>query len=152
MENEEISSQENEVSDAENFQEKFFWFIDFLKMFLAVIVFVQTFFYRTMSVEGDSMQNTFQSKDIVGISSCVWNRPKAEDIVIINTYDLLKKTIIKRVIAVEGQTIDIDHNGEVYVDGVKLNEPYIKNGWKTNRRELFKYPVTVPKGCFFCHG
>ena len=59
--------------------------------------------------------------------------------------------IVKRVIATEGQTVDIDfEEGVVYVDGVALDEPYVNS--TTNERENFTEPVTVPEGCVFVMG
>lgn len=59
--------------------------------------------------------------------------------------------IVKRVIAVEGQTIDIDFDkGVVYVDGVALDEPYIYE--PTYKQLDFSGPVTVPEGCVFVMG
>ena len=54
-------------------------------------------------------------------------------------------------IATEGQEINIDFNlGEVYVDGVKLEEPYIME--PTRRQADMTFPQTVPEGCVFVMG
>ena len=59
--------------------------------------------------------------------------------------------MVKRVIATEGQTVDIDFaEGVVYVDGVALDEPYTSE--PTNDREDFVGPVTVPEGYIFVMG
>lgn len=63
----------------------------------------------------------------------------------------MKEPIIKRVIATEGQTVDIDFDaGIVYVDGVALDEPYTND--YTYDREDFDEPVTVPENCIFVMG
>ena len=60
--------------------------------------------------------------------------------------------IIKRVIAVEGQTVDIDLDaGKVYVDGEELDEPYIKAPTHVSGEEV-EYPLTVPQGEVFVMG
>lgn len=61
--------------------------------------------------------------------------------------------LIKRVIAVGGQTIDL-RDGEVYVDGSKLDEPYVMKGALTYDEGAFggKYPITVPEGYYFVMG
>ena len=68
--------------------------------------------------------------------------------------DTVAKTIIKRVIAVEGQSIDIDFNsGKVYIDGEVLTEEYT-SGLTHSDEGAFtgKYPITVPKGYLFVMG
>ena len=59
--------------------------------------------------------------------------------------------IVKRVIAVEGQTVDIDFaEGIVYVDGEALEEDYIRE--PTYTAEGTEFPLTVPEGCVFVMG
>ena len=63
----------------------------------------------------------------------------------------IEDTLVKRIIATEGQVVDIDFNeGVVYVDGVALDEPYTNT--PTNEREGFTGPVTVPEGYVFVMG
>lgn len=128
-----------------------FWFLDLTVLFIVVVVLVHTFCYRSMHVEGDSMQTTFQPKDNVGVSDLFYE-PKYSDIVIINTNDLLGRTIIKRIVAMPGQTVRIDDDGEVFVDSVKLNEPYLKKGVKTARHGFPAKTVVVPDDCFMAMG
>ena len=61
--------------------------------------------------------------------------------------------IIKRVIAVGGQTVEI-RDGEVYVDGKLLDEPYIAANSYTEDLGAFdgQYPITVPEGYYFVMG
>lgn len=147
------TSNEGVVNENESgsFIANVFWFIDLITLFVVSVVLMQTFCYRSMHVEGPSMQNTFQPKDNVGMSNLFYE-PKQFDVVIINTKDLIGKTIIKRVIALPGDTIRIE-NGDVFVNDVKLNEPYLKKGIKTFRRGSFlEEMVTVPEGYFFALG
>ena len=59
--------------------------------------------------------------------------------------------IVKRVIATEGQTVDIDfEQGVVYVDGEALYEPYINN--PTNHTLGTQFPLTVAENCIFVLG
>lgn len=65
----------------------------------------------------------------------------------------IDECIIKRVIAVGGQTVDI-RDGQVYVDGELLNEPYINEPDSTADLGAFtgQYPITIPEGYYFCMG
>ena len=95
---------------------------------LAFIMVMFMFVFRLVSVDGDSMRETLHNEDKLIISNLFYT-PKTGDIVVINpeSNSASQEPIIKRVIATEGQTVYIDYdNWEVYVDGVKLDEPYIQ--------------------------
>lgn len=86
---------------------------------------------RLSRVDGDSMNNTLQHGELM-LVWCLGYQPKQGDIVVLNkTTTVLPgwsgpRAIVKRVIAVGGQTVDVDYaQGVVYVDGVALDEPYI---------------------------
>ena len=73
------------------------------------------------------------------------------DIVVLRKDSFLDEPIVKRVIAVGGQTVDIDFStGSVFVDGKLLNEPYINE--LTFREEGTRFPLTVPEGSIFVMG
>lgn len=117
---------------------------------------VFTVFFRVATIDGDSMENTFYGKEKVILSN-VFYKPERGDVVIISRNvdnsedDNSDLPIIKRVIATEYQTVDIDFNlGVVYVDGVALDEPYTKT--PTNTQYDIDFPVTVPEGCIFVLG
>ena len=93
---------------------------------LAVILFL--FVFRPVVVDGASMQHTLHHEDKLIISNTFYT-PETGDIVVLNpeSHPEQGPPIIKRVIATEGQRVRIDYkNWEVYVDGVKLDEPYIQ--------------------------
>lgn len=115
---------------------------------LAAVVLIFTFIFRTVSVDGTSMQNTLQDGDRVII--CNFNyTPKQGDIVALYAKNL-KKPIIKRVIALGGQTVDIDYSSnKVYVDGKEFDAPIKEKMLKAGDVKL---PVKVPKGCVFVLG
>ena len=70
---------------------------------------------------------------------------------VLRAVDFDEEPIVKRIIAEEGQTIDIDfETGEVWVDGELLDEPYIND--LTTRYEGVDFPLTVPKNCIFVMG
>lgn len=103
---------------------------DYIETFcyaLALMMLLFLFVFRYVSVDGESMMKTLRHEDKLIISNLFYT-PKTGDIVVINPeiHGDMEEPIIKRVIATEGQTVYIDYaNWEVYVDGVKLDEPYI---------------------------
>ncbi len=100
---------------------------DFIELFvftLAAVLIITTFLVRHSIVEGPSMEGTLQSGDTLLLSN-VFYTPKAGDIVVVDDHtSSLPYPIVKRVIAVGGQWVRIARDG-VYVDGEKLNEPYV---------------------------
>lgn len=129
------------------------FFYDFASIIVTgmiVIAVVFTFFFRTAGVNGKSMVPTLHHQDMLLLSSH-YSNPKQGDIVIITQPNAFNEPIVKRIIAVGGQTIDIDFSsGTVFVDGKALQEDYINE--LTRDREDFKGPVTVPEGFVFVMG
>ena len=125
---------------------------------IIVVVICFSFLFRIATIDGSSMENTLYNGEKIVISNLFYE-PKVGDIVVISrnkensiyTMDSSNTPIIKRIIAVEGQMVDIDfEKGIVYVDGVALDEPYTKT--PTNVNHGVKFPVIVDKGCVFVLG
>jgi signal peptidase I len=119
---------------------------------IAIVVVLFTFLFRIVNVSGSSMLPTLHSGDRVLLLEG-YDQPKQGDVVVIMHTEALREPIIKRVIAVEDQTVDIDfRRGTVSVDGKELDESaYIKNGITTQPSD-FHFPLVVPKGCVFVLG
>ena len=114
------------------------------------VVVLFTFFVRIIGVDGTSMIPTLQHNDKIVVTNMFYE-PSQGDIIVLRKESFLEEPIVKRVIATEGQTVDIDfisHN--VYVDGIRLDEPYIKA--PTTREGDVSFPVTVPEGFVFVLG
>lgn len=117
---------------------------------VAVIAIVFTFVTRVLVVSGASMNPTLNNGDTVAISSLKRSFDYG-DIVIVAQPNAMHKTLIKRVIAVGGQTVDIDaEKGVVYVDGKALDEKYTLE--PTYTAGNVDFPTTVPEGCLFVMG
>lgn len=120
---------------------------------VALILTVYILFFRIVVVVGPSMYDTLiQGDRVVLLSSLVYNDPKQGDIIVCSKNSFDDGTaFVKRVIATEGQTVDIDFDaGIVYVDGTALDEPYIHTA--TTRAEGIEFPLTVDKGHVFVMG
>ena len=126
---------------------------DWLESLVTAIVaciLIFLFLFRVVNVDGSSMVPTLHDADKVVISRLAGSYDYG-DIVVLTKLSFGDESIVKRVIATEGQTVDIDFDrGIVYVDGVALSEDYIAE--PTTRALDFSGPVTVPEGCVFCLG
>ena len=112
-----------------------------------------TFAARVVLVSGPSMRETLQHQDcLLVMNAHLCGGFEAGDIVIIRKESFKDgEPIVKRVIATEGQTVDIDFvTGTVYVDGEALQEDYINE--LTFTEEGTEFPLTVPEGSIFVMG
>ena len=119
---------------------------------LAVVV-LFTFAVRATGVSGSSLRETLRNGDLLLVlNGWLCGDYASGDIVILRKPDFHEgNPIVKRVVAVAGQTVDIDFgDGTVYVDGVELEEPYIREA--TYLSEGTEFPFTVPEGCVFLMG
>lgn len=115
-----------------------------------VILMMYTFCVKTVAVDGTSMLPTLQHGDRL-IITAFCSEPEQGDIIVSTQPNAFGNSVIKRVIATENQTVDIDFStGDVFVDGVLLKEPYINN--PTINSEGVKFPLTVPPNHIFVMG
>ena len=109
------------------------------------------FFFRAAPVRGSSMEPTLRDGDCIFVQTAGYHQPRQGDIVAIRAKDRQGKHLIKRIIAREGDTVQIDFEaGMVFVNGQLLEEPYINEA--TTLSGDIPFPVTVPPGCFFVLG
>ena len=108
--------------------------VGLLAVVAAVAVLLSTYLLPVIQVSGNSMEPTLSDGDVLvllhagdyrtGQLCCVaWQN----------------KLLIKRVIAISGDSVDIDEKGNVYINGELIDEPYVS-------------PYTVPEGRFFVMG
>ena len=116
------------------------------------VVLLFTFVVRLIGVDGHSMVPTLQDGDRLLVLNSLWDSDyEYGDIVVLRKESFLEEPIVKRVIATEGQTVDIDFaSGSVYVDGELLEEDYINE--PTYVDEGTQFPLTVPEGSIFGMG
>ncbi len=130
--------------------ELYFW-LQAMVFALVCIILMFTFVGRIIGVQGESMEPTLFNGDMLLLQSIGYH-PRQGDVVVLTKKSFMEQPIVKRVIAVGGQTVEIDYDaGEVRVDGETLDEPYIN--------ELMQRPswesvdvVTVPEGSIFVMG
>jgi len=116
---------------------------------LLILVFISSFFVRISGVSGDSMFPTLHNFDRM-LVDLNYNEPERGDIVVIMAPHFDDEPLVKRIIGIEGDVIEIDGEGNVWVNGDRLletyiNEPYFNGG-------TVEYPFYVPEGHVFVMG
>lgn len=120
---------------------------------LSAMLVVLLLVFRVVVVSGTSMNMTLLDGDyLLLLSNTFYQEPKQGDIIVISKDSFDNgAAFVKRVIATEGQTVDIDfENGIVYVDGVALQEDYTNA--PTTTRGGVQFPLVVEEGCIFVLG
>lgn len=133
-----------------------FEWVESLVTALVVVVILFTFLFRVVTVDGTSMLPNLYGGDRLVVSSYFYT-PKQGDIVVLKRTVGLTKPIVKRVIALPGQTVDIDYTlGRVYVDGEEVDESAYIDSDITHEpmtsEPLLEFPQTVPEGHIFVLG
>jgi len=139
------------------FAEELFEWIEIFSSALITVILLFTFIFRLVTVEGPSMKETLHEKDNLIISHLFYT-PKQNDIVVIQVpSSAFPAPIIKRVIAIENQVVDINfETWEVTVDGIALDEPYVNyepgRVMNNDSISLDSLPITVEPGKIFVMG
>lgn len=124
--------------------------LDSVVFAIIIILLVFVFFVRVVGVVGSSMKPTLNGGDWLTVS-VINSTIDRGDIVIITQPNDINEPLVKRVIAVGGDTLNIDfETGEVQVNGEIIDEPYIFE--PTHRQGDFNGPVKIPEGYLFVMG
>jgi len=129
------------------------WLELFIVSFTAVMLIV-LLIARHSPVVGSSMINTLHDGDLLIVSDLFYE-PKRDDIIVFHSQNTgYDEPYVKRIIATEGQTVDIDfENWIVTVDGEVLDESYVyRPEGEAMRGSYMSFPVTVPEGHLFVMG
>ena len=144
-----------ELTKSEEFRlDLFFWLQTFVVV-LAVLILVFTFVGRIITVDGPSMLPTLHDKDVLILRSIAYSPKQGDIVVLTKDFDhYVDQPIVKRVIAVGGQTVSINYGeSTVYVDGVALEEPYIlEQTMYLPGGDLSIQELEVPEGHVFVMG
>lgn len=146
----EVTENNSDVKVKKGFWGVIYEWLDSFVFAIILILIVFVFAVRVVGVDGESMNPTLNDGDWLTVSA-INTEFERGDIVVITQPNALNEPLIKRVIAVGGDTIDIDFNThKVIVNGEVLDEPYILS--PTASRGDFIEPVTVPEGYLFVMG
>ncbi len=166
MLSDEVESDKREDTDTEKTKGKLLTVVEYVEIFAFALLFVLLIFsfaFRLCVVDGSSMNNTLQNQEKV-LTTNLFYSPECGDIVVFYENKIHEKPLVKRVIATEGQTVEINFNtGKVYVDGEAIDEDYVYlNTGKYEYGIIYQnpnfdkdtkiYKVTVPEDCVFVMG
>ena len=115
-----------------------------------IALLLRIFVFELVRVDGPSMQPTLYGGDRVAVQSMLYT-PQRGDVVVVDGYINYGDPLVKRIIALGGDTVDINfETGAVTLNGAVLEEPYISAPTTTGYD--VEFPVTVPEGCVFVMG
>ena len=140
-----INAERKRMQNKADYRKALFGTIDVLILVAAVAVLISTLFLPVLQVTGDSMEPTLEHRDIV-----VLLKSRNYEAGEICSFSWNNKTLVKRVIGVPGDWIEIDEDGTVYVNGEALDEPYITD--KSLGECDLTFPYQVPDHSLFLMG
>lgn len=154
-EEEELLTPEEEAAErTKSAAKELFEWVELFAYSVSIVIILFTFICRIAVVSGPSMEKTLFDREVLLVSDLFYE-PKQGDVIVFQSNTILdNEAIVKRVIATEGQTVDIDfENWIVYVDGEAIEEPYInfEAGRYMNGSD-YSYPLTVEEGKIFVMG
>lgn len=142
-----LTRKRTKKNDVADMQKSILSYLHDLVFLLAALLLLFVMIFRIVVVSGESMLPTLHEGDyLVILSSSIYRNPKQGDVVVISkdAYDS-GKPLVKRVVAVGGQKVDI-RDGVVYVD-----EKPVKGEYTHGSREI-ELPIIVPEGKLFVLG
>ena len=132
-------------------REAHIWLQTFVVAIVALVL-LFVFVARPVMVDGDSMLPTLRDRELMLVRQAGYDPQPGDVVVLRKDFENVTGPIVKRVIAVGGQTVEIDYaTGTVAVDGTVLTEDYIlepmvQRSWQSVTT------LTVPEGCVFVMG
>ncbi len=140
------------TGETKNIKVELFEWLETIALSLVGVVLIFTFLFRIVGIEGDSMLDTLQNGDHLIVFGFFY-QPEVGDIVVISNPNKANQPLVRRIIAMGGQTVDISaQSGEVSVDGEIIDEPYIKDLATLLPISSVTFPYTVPEGTVFVMG
>ncbi|HEV7720153.1 MAG TPA: signal peptidase I, partial [Iamia sp.] len=132
---------------------------------VVIALVVRTFLFTTFWIPSGSMEPTLMGEGrrdrvVVNRLAYQWGEPERGDIIVFEVPDTEPlitvdgqevKDLIKRVIGLPGETVEL-RDGEVFIDGEKLDEPYLPDGTQTLAPDPSRDTFVVPDDCVFVMG
>ncbi len=149
-----MATMQQDKGNRGSFLKELAWFAVMLAAVVAAVWLLKTFVYQVYNIPSGSMEETIMTNDMVFAEKISFysRDPEPGDIITFKSVDSAEqKTLIKRVIAVGGQTVELV-DGKVVVDGVELDEPYVQGSSYPLVSSVVTYPYTVPEGSVWVMG
>jgi len=113
------------------------WVLPLIGAFVAAVIINNTLFFMAR-IPSSSMVPTIKKGDRIFVTKVYnTNNLKRGDIVLFKSEEL-GEVLVKRLIGLPGETVEIDSEGNVYINGNKLDEPYVKR--TSDKTGTFKVP------------
>lgn len=136
------------------------WLRSIISLLVMVLIIVglswglRTYVFQAYEIPSGSMEETIQIGDMIFSEKLTYysRSPEPGDIVTFADPEKPGRTLIKRCIAVAGQTVDINESGTLYIDGVAQSESYTNDKLTLPLNSDITYPYTVPDGCIWVMG
>lgn len=143
--------EENKKNDKDVKNETIEW-IKCIGTAVVIVILIKTFIFNSTYVFGDSMYPTLHSRDRLFANkiSLLFTKPSRGDVVIIHAPDVEDKDYIKRLVGLEGETIEII-DGKVYINGEIYEEEYLSEDSYTEPYNNTSY-WEIPIGYIFVLG
>lgn len=129
--------------------------VSVLSTSIIAIMLIFTFVFRIVGVVGPSMQQTLHEGDWLLVNAFNVKHDRGDIVIITQPNEISgmqSEPIVKRIIAVAGDKLDIDfETASVYVNDKKIDEPYL-NTPTTDDEGGYSYPLTIPEGMVFVMG
>lgn len=152
-----LKTEKSQPPKPKNWKQWLFQDLDVIYI-LVVFMILYVLLFRVAVVTGDSMNQTLIDGDVLLlVNNTIYHNPRQGDIIVASKDSFRGgECIVKRVIATEGQTVDIDfQNRIVYVDGVPLEESYAffaPDDLDPMAQEGMSFPLVVEEDCIFVLG
>lgn len=142
---EQVKKERQRMKYQKAYRKAFFGTIDTLLIVAAIAVLISTLFLPVVQIAGNSMEPTLHNNDIVVLVKT--NHYQTGDLC---SFTWNNRTLIKRVIGVPGDWIEIDKDGTIYLNGKQLDEPYVTD--KSLGECDIEFPYQVPENSLFMVG
>lgn len=142
---EQVEKERKRLRRSNNYRKALTGTINVLLVVAAVAVLTVTLFLPILQISGTSMEPTLNDGDIIVLA-----KTRSFDPGELIAFNYSGKVLIKRVIATPGSYVDIDGEGNVFVDGEELDEPYVIE--KSLGDVTVEFPYQVPDSSVFVLG